>query len=982
MPLVYDYSTGQFRDTTPNQTLPTRPEDTMVGRAARGVGEFAPKKPKRGGGSGSRNKGESDEARRQREEQERIERERLEAERKRAEEEARKAEQARQQDIAKRSRPTEVIRQPSTQGIVSAVEQPKKTALDPYGDFNRFSSTVGANVKAGIDYTAKELGEGADSLFSFFTPRETKQPPLKAVESRTGRGATSEYIQTPIEELPPQQKFETKIQREQEKSAVTIVLAEDRLKEKVDSGQITVEEANRQLDEVVTREAQRVQVEIDKAEQQYTKEENIRNLPGTLVGSTALGLLGGLVPPVGAGLAIGFGASTYTQVQSGDLQRSFQADPYGTIALGGAGLVSGVIGGGVGSAVRTKLTAPTQVQIDSALQRTKIVQKSVATNAQGVIKQFDLPEGTQQYLRSIEDQGGSIRAIQYKLDKSRLRGKDREIIPDARANVIEVVSRDGNVIERIALDTIEVKTARGKVINRGAIEKTIGVIDGDVQKSVTRTVEGKWKNKEFQAARQIETYEETTSERTFKSGRAEAFRTQGTTSLISDSPLGGLMNVEQSLRSPLRNIRGNVEQQVKSTVKSREGKGKVTQNIDLAEVSLLQEVEMRKGSTLYGDIEIPDLLLSARETTSLSRGSVSPIEMKPPRSRKTKAPKAPSEPTSLIRLDEQVNTKGRQSQSLAQTPKELSLQEASTRPISSAGGAPSLLSEAVRTEARTVRGRKSATVGASSTAQDQEINSLEAPRMKQESSQSLASLNFEPLSDEQDLSMIQTPFDLLGNKSDTNNRSGQATRQGQSQKQGQQQQQDFMLDLSMAQPQMGRGGFDFTPRTPTATIPLTLLTPMASGEETYLTRADVGHDVYIRKEATKKGKARWEKINTFPLNEKDAKDILAYAVDNSISAQGEIRRAKGKAKDIEGEGITNYFDIFRDKFRDFQVSGGIKKPLKNRYIENRNSRLDTQGETNEITIAKIKSDVRSRIRQTSKRKRINSFNLSTGLDLL
>lgn len=980
MPLVYDYSTGQFRDTTPDHTLPTRPQDTTAGRAARGVGEFAPRRST--GRSRRRRDRQSDEPSQQREEQERIERERLETERKKANEEARRNEEAKRADIAARSRPTAVAGKP-WQGTVSAVEQPKKTFLDPTGDFARFRNTVGANVKAGVDYTAQELGEGAENLFSFFTPRETKQPKLKAVESRTGRGATSEYIQTPIEDLPPQQKFEIKIQREQERSAVTIVLAEDRLREKVDSGQLSVDEANRQLDEVVTREAERVQAEIDKAETQYVKEENVRNIPGTVVGSLALGALGGLVPPIGVGLGIGFGAQAYSQFP--ETVQSFRQAPLETTALLGAGLAGGVVGGGVGSAVRAKVTAPTPLQIDAALARTKIVQKSVATNAQGVIKQFDLPESTQQYLNSIEDQGGSIRAVQYKLDKSRLRGRDREIIPDARANVIEIVSRDGNVIERIALDTIEVKTAKGKVINRGAIEKTIGVVDGEVQKSVTRTVEGKWKNKGFKAARQIETYEETTTERTFRSGRAEAFKTKGTTSLISDSPLGGLMNVEQSLRSPLRNVRGNIEGQVRSAVKQRESKGEVTQNIDLSEVSLLQEVEMRKGSTRYEDIEIPNLLLSARETMSLQRGSVSPIEMKPVRGRKIKAPRTPSEPTSLIRLDEDLSTQSKQakqSQSLAQVPKELSLQESSTKPISSIGGAPSLLLEAVRTEARNVRGRKSGTATAGKVSQQQEFSLLEAPRTRVDTSTSVLDLSFQDLSDKQDLSSLQTPFSSLSEQSTTKESPIERSRFGQREQLSQAQQQDLQLDLALSQPQMQRGGFDLTTRTPTTTIPLTLLTPMPSGEETFASRGDAGHDVYVRREATKKGKSRWEKLNTFPLNEKDAKDVLAYAVDNSISAQGEIRKTRGKAKDIEAEGITDYFNLFRDKFRDFQVRGGVKQPLKNRYIENRNSRLDTLGEQKEINIAKIKSDVRSRIRKSSKRKSINTFKLSTGLDLL
>ncbi len=104
----------------------------------------------------------------------------------------------------------------------------------------------------------------------------------------------------------------------------------------------------------------------------------------------------------------------------------------------------------------------------------------------------------------------------------------------------------------------------------------------------------------------------------------------------------------------------------------------------------------------------------------------------------------------------------------------------------------------------------------------------------------------------------------------------------------------------------------------------------------------VPHNVFIKK----------RKIAS-NLTRKRALDFGSFVSDNTIAAQFRIKKSKGKIKRTPIPTPQNYFNFNRSKFRSFKIRKGKRIPLKNRFIEKRNRRLDTIGENQQITAARF-----------------------------
>ena len=98
------------------------------------------------------------------------------------------------------------------------------------------------------------------------------------------------------------------------------------------------------------------------------------------------------------------------------------------------------------------------------------------------------------------------------------------------------------------------------------------------------------------------------------------------------------------------------------------------------------------------------------------------------------------------------------------------------------------------------------------------------------------------------------------------------------------------------------------------------------------------------------------------LNKRQAQDFGAFVSDHSIAAQFSIRRSKGKLKRPPFRVSNSYFAFNRNKFRSFQLKKGKKIPLKNKFIERSNRRLDTAGEIAQITAARFIAQQRRRFK--------------------
>ena len=152
------------------------------------------------------------------------------------------------------------------------------------------------------------------------------------------------------------------------------------------------------------------------------------------------------------------------------------------------------------------------------------------------------------------------------------------------------------------------------------------------------------------------------------------------------------------------------------------------------------------------------------------------------------------------------------------------------------------------------------------------------------------------------------------------------------------------------------------------------------------------YDAYALKDATKKRKAQWVKLNTKPQSEASAKDMMARVVDNTISARGKIvakkvsRVVQGKKKTTvksfsQGKKLpegTGYFGLTSHKYRPYKIQQKKKIPMKATYIEKQKYRLDRPNETQTIQKAKRKQSLNpifSGINNQPKRKSKKPFRL-------
>jgi len=149
---------------------------------------------------------------------------------------------------------------------------------------------------------------------------------------------------------------------------------------------------------------------------------------------------------------------------------------------------------------------------------------------------------------------------------------------------------------------------------------------------------------------------------------------------------------------------------------------------------------------------------------------------------------------------------------------------------------------------------------------------------------------------------------------------------------------------------------DLTPSSVTPTLTTPFLPPRIIIPTFFFPKRDLfpttlrreqGYDVYI------KSKGKIIKASKQPLIQSRARDVLSYALDNSLSATGYIKPSNKKP-------VLNQFNIplghykrTQQKFRTYRVKNKQKIPLRNVWIEKKNKRLDTYGEVKKIQAERV-----------------------------
>lgn len=117
------------------------------------------------------------------------------------------------------------------------------------------------------------------------------------------------------------------------------------------------------------------------------------------------------------------------------------------------------------------------------------------------------------------------------------------------------------------------------------------------------------------------------------------------------------------------------------------------------------------------------------------------------------------------------------------------------------------------------------------------------------------------------------------------------------------------------------------------------------------------YDIFIKNKKVAKG----------IVGKGNANDLGSFVVDNSIAAQYRLKKSPKKQKVSDKINIpVNYFELNKNKFRGFQIVRGKPKKLKNKFIEKRNRRLDTSGESSQIKAAQVVGRLKRNARRQAK----------------
>jgi hypothetical protein len=163
------------------------------------------------------------------------------------------------------------------------------------------------------------------------------------------------------------------------------------------------------------------------------------------------------------------------------------------------------------------------------------------------------------------------------------------------------------------------------------------------------------------------------------------------------------------------------------------------------------------------------------------------------------------------------------------------------------------------------------------------------------------------------------------------------------------QQQGYSQSLALAQRQLQQLKTGITPQTPLFNLainPKLIIPPLFKKKKGKLVKSTkksfLSYGVYIKKNN------KFVKIKS-NLTQKDAKDYLAYVLDNKLSRTGYIKpEGKTKKQTIIPTNYKGYFSKTSKKFRPYRIKSKTKIPIKG-YIEKQRYALDKPGEKIQIS---------------------------------
>lgn len=182
------------------------------------------------------------------------------------------------------------------------------------------------------------------------------------------------------------------------------------------------------------------------------------------------------IPGIAEGIGLYFGIKGFEQIKKGFTETGAE----GTYDIIMGGIQAAPLGVGLVKNIKypyDKINK--QTEMTRAIESAEVISKNKGTLRENILNKYDLSEQQKLEIKNLYDSGYTARKIELSL-KADPRFKD--ITPDVKANIIELVDRQGNVGKRIAVGKIEAKIG-GKRLNQDLLAESILKIneEGNVQ---------------------------------------------------------------------------------------------------------------------------------------------------------------------------------------------------------------------------------------------------------------------------------------------------------------------------------------------------------------------------------------------------------------------------------------------------------------------------------------------------------------------
>jgi hypothetical protein len=285
-------------------------------------------------------------------------------------------------------------------------------------------------------------------------------------------------------------------------------------------------------------ESKRISAKMSKL---IDKRDYIPALAGGLLTGVAYGGLSVLAPPVGWTLIGVAGAQALTSVP--ETIKYAKQQPL-TFAASLGGTLAGGLAGGIAGA-KIKNVYITQPRIKAAIENSRAVSPYKDLTLTRQLKELKISNEGLRDLQTHLDKGNSIRLFNTKLVAKST--AEKEYLPNVKGKFIEVLSRDGRVIERINLGNTITKY-KGKTFSSQSISDAVGKLEGDTAKYYTRTLITQVKKGKVKPIQYYETLEKVQLKEQQKVGLYQKLRGEAEVKMIREVQKPKPADITQTLK--------------------------------------------------------------------------------------------------------------------------------------------------------------------------------------------------------------------------------------------------------------------------------------------------------------------------------------------------------------------------------------------------------------------------------------------------